>query len=226
MRRFVVELKTMNYAIRPMQLEDVLQVTEIDREAFLTLQPATSFKRELRHNKIARYFVVYEVDEQIENESSAGEEDPSAPKSRLDRIMSAVKRLFSSPPPTKQRIVGFAGMWFMANEAHLTTIAVREAYKRQGIGKLLLTSAINTAIECKAKLITLEVRSSNLTAQALYEKYGFYITGQRRGYYSDTKEDALIMATDTILSDSFQSNYQQLKKLLPPNMLQVVNPLF
>lgn len=203
----------MDYAIRPMQLEDVPQVTEIDRESFPTLQPPTAFKRELLHNKIARYLVAWEVEEEGKNEVTTGEDHTPTPGSRLDRVISGMKHLFSTPPTTKQRIVGFTGLWFMADEAHLTTIAVREAYRRWGIGELLLISAIDAAVERNAQFITLEVRSSNLTAQALYKKYGFARTRVRRGYYTDNRENAVIMATERITSASFQSNFQRLKRL-------------
>ncbi len=201
----------MLYAVRPMQLEDVLQVTEIDREAFPTLWPPTSFKRELLHNKTARYLVVCEETGDEMPAKSKGEEGRG---SRIERLVSGVRRFFGdeAPATTDQRIVGLAGMWFMSNEAHLTTIAVRQAYWRGGIGELLLISVIELAMERNAQVVTLEVRASNLAAQALYQKYGFAKVRVRCGYYTDNREDALVMSTERITSASYQGNFQRLKR--------------
>ena len=112
----------------------------------------------------------------------------------------------------RQYIVGLAGFWIMAGEAHIVNIAVRESYRRQGIGELLLISLIELAIEKDANLITLEVRASNNTAQRLYYKYGFTLKGIRRGYYSDDREDAVIMTVEEIYSESFKERLNLLKQ--------------
>jgi ribosomal-protein-alanine N-acetyltransferase len=100
----------------------------------------------------------------------------------------------------------------MAGEAHITTIGVRQAYQRLGIGELLLISTIDLALIRQAEVITLEVRLSNTAAQELYQKYGFTKRGVRRGYYTDNREDAVIMTTDTLTSAPFQSQFQLLKR--------------
>ena len=100
----------------------------------------------------------------------------------------------------------------MAGEAHITNIAVREQYRRQGIGELLLISLIDLAIELDAHLVTLEVRASNTTAQSLYSKYGFIQVGLRRGYYTDNREDGVLMSLENITSAPIQANLQQLKQ--------------
>lgn len=198
---------TMNLSIRPMQLADIKQVQEIDRQAFPTLETSLSFKREL-NNAIAKYIVVYEL----------GDNAKVAIKGKRDsifmRAIDSIRQLAFGPPPTKQNIVGFAGVWFIVAEAHLITIAVREAYRGLSIGEYLLTAILDIAIDAKASFATLEVRSSNQAAQALYEKYGFVKNGRRKGYYSDTKEDAIIMTTSNINSEDFQSRFQRLKRQL------------
>jgi len=92
-------------------------------------------------------------------------------------------------------VVGFAGMWLMVDEAHVTTFAVHHAWRRQGIGQRLIVGLLDLALERRASEMTLEVRLSNLGARRLYEKYGFRPVGLRPRYYSDDREDALIMTT-------------------------------
>jgi ribosomal-protein-alanine N-acetyltransferase len=95
-------------------------------------------------------------------------------------------------------IVGFAGIWLLVDEAHITTFATRTAWRRQGIGERLLVALLDLALARGAKEATLEVRPSNIPAKRLYEKYGFKVVGVRPRYYSDNNEDALIMTTDTL----------------------------
>lgn len=94
------------------------------------------------------------------------------------------------------RVVGYAGMWVLLDEAHVTNIAVREDFRRRGIGDLLLSELERRAAARGAARMTLEVRPSNVVAQHLYRKHGFYACGRRRGYYQDTGEDAIIMWKD------------------------------
>lgn len=93
------------------------------------------------------------------------------------------------------QIVGFAGMWLLVDEAHVTTFATRGSWRRQGIGERLLLALLDLAIARGANEATLEVRPSNIPARRLYEKYGFKVVGLRPRYYSDNNEDALIMTT-------------------------------
>jgi ribosomal-protein-alanine N-acetyltransferase len=104
----------------------------------------------------------------------------------------------------EQYITGFAGLWMLVDEAHITNIAVREKHRRQGIGEALLIAVIELAIELGAHLITLEVRASNAEAQKLYAKYGFVRVGLRRGYYTDNREDAVLMSIEDVKSAEAQ----------------------
>jgi ribosomal-protein-alanine N-acetyltransferase len=92
-------------------------------------------------------------------------------------------------------IVGFAGMWLLVDEAHVTTFATRGSWRRQGVGERLLLALLDLSIQQRAHEATLEVRPSNTPARRLYEKYGFKVVGLRPRYYSDNNEDALIMTT-------------------------------
>ncbi|MDD2472165.1 MAG: ribosomal protein S18-alanine N-acetyltransferase [Dehalococcoidales bacterium] len=103
-------------------------------------------------------------------------------------------------------MAGYAGFWLIAGEAHIVDIAVREAYRRQGLGESLLICLLDLAVVLNAVKATLEVRASNQAAITLYEKYGFVLEGRRRRYYLDNNEDALIMT----VADICQSEYQEL----------------
>ena len=177
----------MPYCTRLMCQGDVNQVTEIDREAFPTMLPPANFQREL-YSPLAHYIV------------ACGEEGKTTPPGA--EIEKSVK----------QYIVGFAGFWIMSDEAHIVNFAVRQSYHRQGLGELLLISLIELAMEMKASLVTLEVRVSNTIARELYSKYGFTDRELKRGYYSDNKDDAVIMTVDDINSSLYQIRLKRLKK--------------
>ena len=95
-------------------------------------------------------------------------------------------------------VIGFAGLWVMVDEAHVTTFAVDPRWRRRGVGERLLLALIDVAVARRAREATLEVRLSNVPARRLYEKFGFRPVGIRPRYYSDNGEDALIMTTDPL----------------------------
>ncbi|QRN84690.1 ribosomal protein S18-alanine N-acetyltransferase [Clostridia bacterium] len=92
-----------------------------------------------------------------------------------------------------EQVVGYGGMWSVLNEGHVTNIAVHPLHRRKGIGQTLLNTLLLFAIGSNLTDVTLEVRESNEAARTLYENNGFVVEGRRKGYYSDDKEDALIM---------------------------------
>ena len=200
------------YGVRPMQDDDISQAIELDREAFPTQWPHptySSLKQELR-NRLSHYIVAC-TSEHIEQRTLSNRDDHLGLWEKFKRFVYQDK--FPDIASTHgEYIIGMAGFWLMMNEAHITTIAVREAYRRLGVGERLLISIIDHAIQLKAHIATLEVRTSNELAQALYQKYCFYKTGIRQRYYTDNGEDAYIMTTDVLTTSAFQSSYQQLKK--------------
>ncbi|HEX5040024.1 MAG TPA: ribosomal protein S18-alanine N-acetyltransferase [Candidatus Limnocylindria bacterium] len=94
-----------------------------------------------------------------------------------------------------ERVVGFAGVWLMVDEAHITTFGVHPEWRRQGIGRQLLLNLLDLGGALRARRMTLEVRVSNESAQALYRSFGFEVVGRRPRYYTDDGEDALVMTT-------------------------------
>lgn len=91
------------------------------------------------------------------------------------------------------RVVGYAGMWVLVDEAHLTNIAVHPEWRGLGLGRALMEEMLARARSFGVRAMTLEVRPSNLPAVRLYASLGFVERGRRKGYYADTGEDALIM---------------------------------
>ncbi|HWQ06033.1 MAG TPA: ribosomal protein S18-alanine N-acetyltransferase [Feifaniaceae bacterium] len=90
-------------------------------------------------------------------------------------------------------LIGYGGMWVLFEEAHVTNVAIMPDYRKNGRGRTLMLAMMERGIQYGAEKMTLEVRESNLVAQHLYEKLGFYQNGYRARYYSDTGEGALIL---------------------------------
>lgn len=96
------------------------------------------------------------------------------------------------------RVIGYAGMWVLLDEAHITNLAVHPDYRRRGVGRRLLAALERLAARLGARRMTLEVRPSNAAALHLYRRSGFEVRGRRPHYYADSDEDALIMWKDDI----------------------------
>lgn len=112
------------------------------------------------------------------------------------------------------RIVGYAGMWLIMDEAHITTLGVCREQRGRKIGELLLVALLDEAVRKNLRRATLEVRQSNEIAQNLYRKYGFAAAAIRRGYYTDNSENAVIMWIDNMSAAGFREKYRDLKDLL------------
>lgn len=145
--------KKQELKVRPMKLEDVDAVWEIEKLSFRTPWSKEAFLQEMQTNNTARYVVAELGDE----------------------------------------LVGYGGMWFIIDEAHITNIAVHPDYRKQKIGEKIVHAMIETARREGIGSLTLEVRVNNIAAINLYRKLGFEDAGIRKGYYTDTGEDALIM---------------------------------
>jgi ribosomal-protein-alanine N-acetyltransferase len=198
-----------------MAKEDVALVTEIDREAFRTQWPQADYHYEIK-NRLAHYIVA--CDDTITIDKPEEKPAPTGLRALVQQLFKRHAQTNNKTPLASHYIVGFAGFWIMAEEAHITSIAVRGACRRRGIGELLLIAVIDMARELKAAVVTLEVRVSNITAQNLYTKYSFYKAGLRKGYYidrsqnGDSKEDALIMTTEDINSAAFLERLRRLRQ--------------
>lgn len=102
-------------------------------------------------------------------------------------------------PATPNLVVGMIVTWLILDEAHIATLAVHPDFRSLGIGRRLLARSLEQARERGAVSALLEVRASNLTAQALYAQFGFVVDGVRPRYYQDNHEDALLMSAKILL---------------------------
>lgn len=115
-----------------------------------------------------------------------------------------------------EQVVGYAGMWLIMDEAHITTIGVDPEFRGRKIGERMLVNLLDEALARKARRVTLEVRRHNHVAQSLYNKYLFQTMAVRKGYYSNNNEDAFIMWINDLLdpefTQTFKSNKEQLEE--------------
>lgn len=209
-----------------MRIDHIPVVSAIERRCFAQPWPQNAYRREIQSNKMAHYYIARLSESDDLGPVAEFRRSPVSGDSGLLGRLSRLLRGPIEPPPSPaleaelRSIVGYAGLWLMTDEAHITTIAVDPDFQGNGIGELLLVALIDRARQIGARWLTLEVRVSNDVAQRLYEKYTFKEMGIRRRYYSDNGEDALVMWTDPIDSDTFQDilarNREALTRRLGP----------
>jgi ribosomal-protein-alanine N-acetyltransferase len=163
--------------------DDIAQVIEIEQMVFPAPWSARAYHYELTANEFSTMLVLRPTFRR-------------APQRLLHRLG------LLEPPP----LLGYAGFWLLADEAHICTIAVHPQWQGQGLGELLLLHLLDWGRDSGAVRATLEVRVSNQVAQALYRKYDFGTVGRRKGYYINNNEDALIMTTPPLESPEFQQH--------------------
>ncbi len=104
----------------------------------------------------------------------------------------------------EERLVSYGCVWAIVDEAHITVLGTHPAYLRNGYARQVLKELLRLAIVREMKRATLEVRASNTAAIDLYQSLGFEEAGRRKKYYSDTKEDALILWTGGLQSAKYR----------------------
>lgn len=181
------------YLVEPMTLGDVDQVMAIEQIAFSAPWSARAFRYEISQNKQSTMYVVR----------------PAPPHESW--LAMSLRRLALTQP---REVLGYAGLWLLVDDIHVSTIAVHPGWQGRGLGELLLLALLDRGAELEACRATLEVRVSNLPAQQLYRKYGFEIISRRRHYYSDNNEDAYIMATPRFETAGFQVNLRDRRSRL------------
>ena len=113
----------------------------------------------------------------------------------------------------RRTIVGYAGLWFTPDEAHVTNVAVDPAHHRSGIASHLLLVQADEAIRRGCPAWTLEVRASSVGAQGLYRRFGFCPAGVRKKYYENT-EDAIVMWCNEIQSADYAARLDEIRERL------------
>ncbi len=133
----------------------------------------------------------------------------------LDRVMELQRRAFTHPWTTEMvkkeltqdwstvllaqdagKLLGISIFWLVHDELHLLNIATDPDHRQQGIARALLEATLASGRGHKCRIATLEVRRSNGPALALYKNHGFRPVGLRPNYYTDDREDAVVMIKD------------------------------
>jgi [ribosomal protein S18]-alanine N-acetyltransferase len=198
--------------------DDVTEVSRVERRCFANPWPASAYRRELRNREQNYYVVLRALDEETSSSNGNGPGHGSTRLSDGLRVLPKIHLLpfprRSSQPPAGPHVAGFAGMWIVFDEAHITTIGVDPPYRGRGFGELLLLALIDEAVRRGATWLTLEVRVSNDIAQDLYRKYGFAVQGTRRRYYSDNGEDAYVMWSRSLRDPAYLAQIEELRRSL------------
>jgi ribosomal-protein-alanine N-acetyltransferase len=194
---------------------DVAEVSRVERRCFENPWPASAYRRELR-NLRQNYYIVLRAHPD-DRETEIGERASGFPprlgeglRARLPMLLPRRAGMMSDGP----HIAGFAGMWCVYDEAHITTIGVDPHYRGRGLGELLLLALFDEAVRRGAIWVTLEVRVSNVAAQRLYEKYGMGVQGTRKRYYSDNGEDAYVMWSRSLRDAAYLDEIDELREAL------------
>jgi ribosomal-protein-alanine N-acetyltransferase len=171
---------------------DLPQVMEIDRLSFEIPWSEKSYTYEINKSNQS-YMVVLEWSR--------------------ERVATRWQRWLNIHPYVERRIVGYGGMWFIAGEAHISTIAMHPQARGRGWGEILLAGMIRRGIVLDADEVALEVRVSNKRAQNLYQKYEFRTVDVKSRYYRNNNEDAYDMrlnVQNAFIRDQFDDRYKAL----------------
>jgi ribosomal-protein-alanine N-acetyltransferase len=197
------------YVIDEMSLDDIDEVSAVETRSFPSAWPISAYRRELRNRRQSFYVVLRDdptvtavttTPRRVPDDDDEGGRIPFLPFLRRSGV------------PRRLPILGFAGMWVLLDEAHVTTIGVDPDQQGKGLGEFLFVTLIDEAMQRGATWVTLEVRVTNHTAQSLYRKYGFTVQGRRPRYYSDNNEDAYIMWSESLRDPDCRSRIEELRQ--------------
>jgi [ribosomal protein S18]-alanine N-acetyltransferase len=169
--------------VRPMDVADLDQVIAIERASFTMPWTLDTFRGLLRRTD-ADLFVADVADGPVADgpvaEGPAAEGPASAGSA-------------SEGSAAGRRVVAYAAVWMVVDQAELGDIAVAAEWRRRGIAKRLIDTVLEHVGRRGVREIFLEVRPSNHEARRLYERYGFEAIGRRKNYYNSPREDALVL---------------------------------
>lgn len=186
--------------LRYMQTADIPQVALIDTLSFDTPWSVRSFAYEVNESTYS-HMVVLEY----------------AVPQHTRRWRGLFQRLVGQPDAQRQ-VVGFGGLWNIAGEGHISTIATHPDWRGRSFGEILLAGMVRRALVLEAEYVVLEVRVSNAVAQNLYQKYEFRTVDVKPKYYRNNNEDAYDMRldlTDEAMIARFDRRFEDLRARVP-----------
>ena len=133
-------------------------------------------------------------------------------KGAYEREIDSPNSLLLALMTPENQLIGIGCFWAIVEEAHITLLGIHPDYRRQGLGELLLCELLIAAVEWPLERATLEVRVSNESAIALYQKLGFQIAGRRKDYYPIPPEDAFILWRSHLDEPEFREMLQNLQQ--------------
>lgn len=207
------------FSLDRMQMADIEEVSRIERRSFTNPWPMSAYRRELRRPEQNSYFVL-----RVNPLPREEHVDLRAQRGRFLETILPARR--GEPHPDEPHLAGYVGMWQMYDETHVTTIAVDPQYRGNGYGELLLVTAFADALARGSAWVSLEVRVTNGTAQALYRKYGMSVYGRRAAYYTDNHEDALVMWSRSLRDREYLGQISVLRDELALRLPEVDVPEF
>ncbi|AFZ21461.1 ribosomal protein S18-alanine N-acetyltransferase [Allocoleopsis franciscana] len=215
--------------LKPLTLEQLSAVVELDQLCFGGLWTRSGYERELESPNSQLLIL-----EAASDQGESGFQKPSSglgqgviviPEIELegtqvkpDPTQNAQTADLATAPSPPTILIGLGCYWSILEEAHITILAVHPDYQHQGLGQLLLYALLRDAKRRQLEWATLEVKPSNQAALSLYQKFGFIEAGRRRRYYKDTGEDALILWRGGLQKQDFEETlvncYRQAKQRL------------
>ncbi len=184
--------------IEPMRVEDLDAVAALEAAVSNPAWSRAMFESELTTNQFAGFLVARALN--VGARAAKGEEGSSEriPQQRGCWVgdTPTPPATLAAPSAAGGTVCGYIGFWIVFEELHLLNVAVQPEWQRRGIATRLVKAVFDRAIAKGVTRALLEVRASNLPAQQLYFRFGFYVIARRDGYYTQPSEEAMIMACD------------------------------
>lgn len=228
----VAAISGFSFRVEPMEQEDVAEISRVERRCFSNPWPSSAYRREIRNLGQNYYILLRAVPgagDALRSHVETGGSSGRGGDGFLARLPIPHLPRRGGDVTDGPHIAGYAGMWAVNDEAHITTIGVDTPYRGRGFGELLLLALFDEAVKRAVGWITLEVRVSNVVAQRLYEKYGMSVRDRRQRYYSDNGEDAYVLWSRNLREPAYLDHIDELRSRLrarlgPGVAIPIVHP--